>query len=93
VVVIPVVPVVPLAPGLDVPGCALCAPAVEPAVWGANTAAIITGDEVSRDEVGLADVHLSPTLRMWVTWKLLAVALADPLAGLAVLSLDVMGAG
>jgi hypothetical protein len=60
----PVVPVVPLAPGLEVPGCALCAPAVEPAVWGAKATAIRTGDDFSRDEVGLADAHLSPTFRM-----------------------------
>jgi len=79
-VLMPVVPVVPLAPGLEVPGCDVCAPAV-PAVCGAKTAAMITGDVGCRDDEGLAEVHLSATLRIWVTWKAFEVALAELSAG------------
>lgn len=56
-------PVVLLAPALEVDGCALCAP-VLPEVWGAKAAAIRTGEVVRREEEGLTEVHLSPTLRM-----------------------------
>jgi hypothetical protein len=34
-VLMPVVPAAPLFPGAEVPGCAVCAPGVEPAVCGA----------------------------------------------------------
>lgn len=75
-VLMPVVPVVPLAPGLEVPGCEVCAPAV-PVVCGAKAAAMRTGDVVCKEEDGLAEVHLSATLRMWVTWKAFVDAPAD----------------
>lgn len=80
---IPLVLVLPLAPGLAVPGCAVCAPAL-PVACGPKAAAVSTGEARYKDEDGLAEVHLSPTFLRCVTLNEVVLEVdelvVDPLA-------------